>query len=107
MIRTGGESVTPGEVEAALARHPGVAEVAVVGVPDLQWGEIVCAVVVPAAGATPELADLQKHCERRLAPFKKPRRLELVAALPRTTATGQVQRALLVQRLAAPPPGRT
>jgi acyl-CoA synthetase (AMP-forming)/AMP-acid ligase II len=105
VIRTGGESVTPGEVEAALARHPGVAEVAVVGVPDLQWGEVVCAVVVPS-GSAPTLADLQRHCEGQLAPFKRPRRLELVTALPRTAATGQVQRALLVQRLVAPAPGR-
>ena len=101
VIRTGGESVTPGEVETALARHPGVAEVAVVGVPDAQWGEVVCAVVVPA-GAAPTLAELQRHCEDSLAPFKRPRRLELVTALPRTAATGQVQRALLVQQLAAP-----
>jgi acyl-CoA synthetase (AMP-forming)/AMP-acid ligase II len=105
VIRTGGESVTPGEVEAALARHPGIAEVAVVGVPDLQWGELVCAVVVPSEGAAPTLAELQRHCEGRLAPHKKPRRLELVGALPRTAATGQVQRALLVQRLVATPAG--
>jgi acyl-CoA synthetase (AMP-forming)/AMP-acid ligase II len=102
VIRTGGESVTPGEVEAALAAHPRVAEVAVVGVPDPEWGEIVCAVVVPAGGATPSLAELQRHCEGRLAPYKRPRRLELADALPRTAATGQVQRALLVQRLLAP-----
>jgi acyl-CoA synthetase (AMP-forming)/AMP-acid ligase II len=106
VIRTGGESVTPAEVESVLARHPSVAEVAVVGVPDVQWGEVVCAVVVAAGAEAPTLADLQKHCEGRLAPFKKPRRLELVDALPRTGATGQVQRALLVQRLAAVPAGR-
>jgi len=103
VIRTGGEGVAPVEVEAVLAGHPGVAEVAVVGVPDAQWGEIVCAVVVPVPDALPTLADLQTHCEGRLAGFKKPRRLELVPELPRTLATGQVQRALLVQRLLAPP----
>jgi fatty-acyl-CoA synthase len=99
VIRTGGESVAPAEVEAILAGHPSVAEVAVVGIPDLQWGEIVCAVVVPAAGATPTLPDLQKHCEGQIAGFKKPRRLELAESLPRTPATGQVQRTLLVQRI--------
>ena len=52
-----------------------------------------------APGATPELADLQKHCESRLAAFKKPRRLEIVDALPRTVATGQVQRMLLVEQI--------
>jgi fatty-acyl-CoA synthase len=100
VIRTGGESVAPAEVEAALADHPAIAEVAVIGIPDAQWGEIVCAVVVPARGAAPSLPDLQKHAEGRIAGFKKPRRLELVDALPRTPATGQVQRALLVQRIA-------
>jgi acyl-CoA synthetase (AMP-forming)/AMP-acid ligase II len=104
LIRSGGESIAPAEVEAVLARHPGVAEIAVVGVPDAQWGEVVCAVVVPRAGASLELADLQKRCDGVLAPFKKPRRLALVEALPRTAATGQVQRALLAQRLAATPP---
>src|SRR5262245_17640578 len=107
VIRTGGESVAPSEVEAVLATHPAAAEVAVVGIPDPQWGEIVCAVVRPAPGATPTLPDLQKHCEGRLAGIKKPRRLELADALPRTPATGQVQRTLLVQRIAsrsAPPP---
>jgi acyl-CoA synthetase (AMP-forming)/AMP-acid ligase II len=99
VIRTGGESVSPGEVEAVLALHPGVSDVTVVGVPDVQWGAIVCAVVVAASGASLTLADLQKHCDGRLAPFKRPRRLDLVDALPRTPATGQVQRALLVQRL--------
>jgi acyl-CoA synthetase (AMP-forming)/AMP-acid ligase II len=103
VIRTGGESVAPAEIEAALATHPSVAEVAVVGVPDPQWGEIVCAVVVPAPGARPTLPDLQKHCEGRIAGFKKPRRLELADALPRTPATGQVQRTLLVQRIAVRP----
>jgi fatty-acyl-CoA synthase len=105
LIRTGGESVAPGEVEAVLARHPAVAEVAVVGVPDAQWGEVVCAVVVPRTGTTLQLADLQKQCDGVLAPFKKPRRLVVVDALPRTAATGQVQRALLAQRLLATPIG--
>jgi acyl-CoA synthetase (AMP-forming)/AMP-acid ligase II len=101
LIRSGGESVAPVEVEACLATHPDVAEVAVIGLPDRTWGELVCAVVVARPGATPTLEDLQRHCEGRLASFKKPRRLECVAALPRTAATGQVQRALLVERIAS------
>ena len=99
LIRTGGESVAPAEVEAVLAEHPQVAEVAVVGVPDPEWGELVCAIVVPASGAAPTLDALQRHCEGALAAFKKPRRLECVAEIPRTAATGQVQRALIVQQL--------
>jgi fatty-acyl-CoA synthase len=99
LIRSGGESIAPAEVEACLTSHPDVAEVAVVGLPDATWGEIVCAVVVARPGAAPTLEALQRHCEGRLAGFKKPRRLERVAALPRTAATGQVQRALLVERI--------
>ena len=101
VIRSGGESVAPAEVEAALADAPGVQELAVVGIPDAQWGELVCAVVVPTPGGRPSLDALRAHCEGRLAGFKRPRRLELVEALPRTAATGQVQRALLVERIAS------
>ena len=86
-----------------LADHPGVAEVAVLGLPDARWGELVCAVVVPKPGAHPTLAELQRHCEGRLAAFKKPRRLEEVETLPRTAATGQVQRALLIEQIATRP----
>jgi fatty-acyl-CoA synthase len=99
VIRTGGETVGPGEVEAVLAEHPGVAEVAVVGVPDPQWGELVCAVVVAAPGASVDVDGLRAHCDGRLAGFKQPRRVALAEALPRTPATGQVQRTLLVERL--------
>src|SRR5205823_4763197 len=99
VIRTGGETVAPVEVEAVIAGHPAVAEVAVVGIPDPEWGEVVCAVVVPAMDATVDLAGVRAHCEGRLARHKHPRRLELAARLPRTSATGQVQRALLVERI--------
>lgn len=101
LIRSGGESVAPAEVEAALAEAPGVAEVCVVGVPDVEWGEIVCAVIVEEPDARVSLSDLQRHCEGRIAGFKKPRRLGRVEALPRTAATGQVQRTLLVEQLQA------
>jgi acyl-CoA synthetase (AMP-forming)/AMP-acid ligase II len=103
VIRTGGESVVPSEVEAVLAGLPGAAEVAIVGLPDETWGEIVCAVVVPDGGAgSPSLADARRWCEGRLASHKHPRQLRLVDALPRTPATGQLQRRLLVQSLAGP-----
>lgn len=101
VIRSGGETIAPPDVEAVLADHPRVAEVAVVGVPDAQWGEIVTAVVVaPAGTAPPALADLRAHCDGRLAAYKHPRRIVVVDALPRTAATGQVQRALIVERIA-------
>ncbi|MGH9050127.1 MAG: class I adenylate-forming enzyme family protein [Acidimicrobiia bacterium] len=102
VIRTGGETVAPSEVEDALADHPGVAEVAVVGLPDPEWGELVCAVVVlttEAATGTVDVEALRSHCDGRLARFKQPRRVAVVDALPRTPATGQVQRTLLVERL--------
>jgi acyl-CoA synthetase (AMP-forming)/AMP-acid ligase II len=99
VIRSGGETIAPVEVEAAIAQLPAVAEVAVVGIPDPEWGEVVCAVVVAAPEATVDLAQVRAHCEGRLARHKHPRRLELAASLPRTPATGQVQRALLVERI--------
>jgi acyl-CoA synthetase (AMP-forming)/AMP-acid ligase II len=100
VIRTGGETVSPLEVEQVLAMHPQVADVAVVGLPDTQWGEVVCAVVVPPAGAAPpELDELQTHCAGHLARFKHPRRLVVVDSLPRTASTNQVQRRLLAERL--------
>jgi acyl-CoA synthetase (AMP-forming)/AMP-acid ligase II len=99
VIRTGGETVSPSEVEAVLARHPALRDVAVVGVADPSWGEIVCAVVVLAPGAAPpSLEDLRGLCERSLAPFKHPRRLEITEAIPRTASTLQVQRRLLAER---------
>ena len=98
VIRTGGETVAPAEVETVLADHPGVVDVAVIGLPDARWGEVVCAVVVAADAAAPTLDSLREHCGDRLARFKHPRRLELVDEIPRTPATRQVQRRLLVER---------
>jgi acyl-CoA synthetase (AMP-forming)/AMP-acid ligase II len=98
IIRTGGESVVPLEVETVLADHPLVQDVAVVGLPDAQWGEVVCAVVV-TGGEAPTLEDLVAHCDGRLAKFKRPRRLAVVDAIPRTPATNQIQRRLLVEEL--------
>lgn len=101
VMRSGGETVAPSEVESALATHPDIAEVAVVGLPDTEWGEVITAVVVVRAGAAmPTLDALREHCGDRLARFKQPRRLEQVDALPRTAATGQIQRTLIVERLA-------
>jgi acyl-CoA synthetase (AMP-forming)/AMP-acid ligase II len=102
VIRSGGETIAPVEVEQALADHPALAEVAVVGVPDAQWGEVVTACVVLAAGAeAPDVDDLRAWCGDRLASFKHPRRIVVVEALPRTPATGQVQRTLMVERIVA------
>ena len=91
--------MAPVEVEAALAGYPGVAEVAIVGIPDPQWGEVVCAVVVLHEGAAvPSVEGLRSHIGERLAAYKHPRRVVVVDVLPRTSATGQVQRAKLAQQ---------
>ena len=100
VIRTGGEAVAPAEVESVLATHSSVADVAVLGLPDDQWGEVVCAVVVPRLdGAPPQLDELRGHCSGVLASYKHPRRLVLVGEIPRTPATGQIQRRLLLERV--------
>jgi fatty-acyl-CoA synthase len=94
---SGGENVAPAEVERALAAHPAVAEAAVVGVPDERWGETGAAFVVAAAGATVDPAQLRAYAAERLAPFKVPRTVAVVDALPRT-ALGKVQRTALRER---------
>ncbi len=102
LIRSAGEWVAPPEIESVLASHPAVADVAVVGIPDATWGEVVCAVVVARAGhTTPTLEELRAHCAPHLASYKHPRRLEIVDAFPRTAATGQIQRTLIVERIVA------
>lgn len=99
VLRTGGESVSPAEVEAVLRDVPGIEDVALVGLPDPHWGDLLCAAVVAKPGVTITLAALQAFCEGRLAGFKKPRRIAHLAALPRTTATNQIQRTLLVEQI--------
>ncbi|MFM8408865.1 MAG: class I adenylate-forming enzyme family protein [Alphaproteobacteria bacterium] len=82
MIIRGGNNVIPSEVEAALASHPGVREVAVVGRPDAYLGEEVVAVVVPAEGASPTPEELRDWAAARVASIKVPREYALVAELP-------------------------
>ncbi len=89
MIITGGENVYCPEVERVLAEHPGLADVAVIGIPDELWGESVKAVVVAAPDATVDEADVIAFCRERLAHFKCPRSVDVVDALPRN-ATGKI-----------------
>jgi fatty-acyl-CoA synthase len=98
MIVSGGENIFPVEIENALAEHPEVAQVAVVGVPDHRWGEAAVAVVVPGAPGTPDPAALEAFLRDRLAAFKVPRRWVFVDELPRT-ASGKVQKHVLREQL--------
>jgi len=92
LIITGGLNVYPREVEDVLLEHPAVGEVAVAGLPDAEWGEVVAAWVVPSsAGAPPSADELAGFASERLARFKCPRRVVVVDALPRN-ALGKVLR---------------
>jgi O-succinylbenzoic acid--CoA ligase len=95
-IVTGGENVAPAEVEAVLEAHPAVAEAAVLGRPDAEWGEAVVALVRLRDGAPATPLDLLAHCQDRLARFKVPKDIQLVEeALPRTPSGKLVRRELV------------
>ena len=96
LIISGGENIHPAEVESALSEHPSVAECAVFGVPDPEWGEAVAAAIVVAPGCTLSEPELRAHLAGRIARFKHPRRWLWLSSLPKT-ALGKVQRALLAQ----------
>ena len=89
LVIRGGMNIAPAELEGLIGAHPAVADVAVVGVPDPDWGEALVAFVVPRAGAAPTAEALIAHCRAGLADYKRPRRVELVAELPRNP-TGKV-----------------
>ena len=92
LIVVSGFNVFPGEVEAVLVAHPGIAEAAVVGIPHAATGEAVKAVVVAASGAVLDEAQIVAHCEGLLARYKCPSVVEVVAELPRGSAIGKVRR---------------
>ncbi|MGW4487548.1 long-chain-fatty-acid--CoA ligase [Amycolatopsis sp. NPDC004368] len=89
MIITGGENVYSPEVERVVAEFPGVAEVAVIGVPDEKWGEQVKAVIAPVPGEVLDVDKLMEFCRERLAHFKCPGSVDVLEALPRN-ATGKI-----------------
>jgi 2-aminobenzoate-CoA ligase len=111
MIISSGYNIAGPEVEEAVMAHPAVAECAVVGVPDEARGQVVKAFVVPAAGVVADDAlvhELQDFVKQRIAPYKYPRVVAFLDALPRTS-TGKVQRFVLRDRVASEPaePGAT
>lgn len=89
MIISGGENVSPAEVENAIFGHPGVAEVAVIGVPDPKWGEAVKAIVVKAPGHDPAPQEIIAWARGRIAGYKTPKTVSFIAALPRN-ASGKI-----------------
>ncbi|MCW2535404.1 MAG: Acyl-CoA synthetase (AMP-forming)/AMP-acid ligase [Modestobacter sp.] len=91
VIITGGENVSSIEVEDAVFSHPAVAEVAVIGVPDEKWGEMVTALVVLAPGTSATEAEIIAHCRAQIATYKAPKRVEFRDGIPRT-ATGKIQK---------------
>jgi long-chain acyl-CoA synthetase len=100
LIISGGSNIYPREVEEVLLTAPGVAEVAVVGAPDPEWGEIVVAFVVPQAGASAALdaAVLDAFCLEHMARFKRPKRYVIVEALPKNNY-GKVLKTVLRERV--------
>lgn len=95
MIVTGGENVYSGEVEAVMYGHPAVREVAVFGIPDAQWGELVIACVVLKPDATLAADDLIAYCRRNLASYKLPKRVEFSETdLPKSTSGKVLKRTL-------------
>jgi acyl-CoA synthetase (AMP-forming)/AMP-acid ligase II len=103
MIIRGGENIAPAEIEHVLLSHPAVRDAVCFGVPDDKYGELVGAAVTLTAAA--EITDLIAYCRERLAAFKVPSRIDVLAEIPRT-ATGKIQRRrvgeVVLQRRAAP-----
>jgi acyl-CoA synthetase (AMP-forming)/AMP-acid ligase II len=83
MIIRGGENIAPAEIETVLMSHPAVDECAVIGVPSVEWGQIVKAFVVVRKGGKATQSELEDFCRSRLASFKRPERIEFIDALPK------------------------
>ena len=98
MIITGGENVYPAEVESALYEHDDINEVAIFGLPDEKWGEVVVAAIAMKEGKSLELADLRSFASQSLAKYKIPTVLHIVDELPRNPA-GKVQKFILRDEL--------
>ena len=98
MIISGGENIHPAEIENLATTWPGVAEAAVVGLPDARWGEVPVLVLVAQPGVPIDLDGLRAEFDRCLARFKHPRRIVVADTLPRT-ALGKVQKAVLCRSL--------
>ncbi len=103
MYISGGENVYPAEVESVLHQLAAVAEAAVIGIPNEQWGEVGMAIVAIKPGHTLTPAEIHEHCQVNLARFKCPRLIEFVDALPRN-ATGKIHKPTLRKNFSTPKP---
>ena len=99
LILSGGANVYPAEVESALADHPAIADVVVIGLPDPEWGQRVHAIIAPTdADAPPTDADVIAYAKQRLAAYKVPKTVEIVTEIPRTAATKVSRSGLVAER---------
>ena len=98
MVKSGGISIYPLEIEGVLYKHPEVVEAAVIGVPDPQWGEAVKAVVVPKQGSTVSGEALMQFCKEQLAAYKVPKSVDMVSSLPHTEI-GKINKVKLKERI--------
>jgi len=94
MIVSGGENIYPAEIESAIFGHPAVADVAVIGVPDPQWGEAVKAIVVKKPGADVTVKELIDYARERIAGYKVPRTVDFAETLPRNPSGKILKREL-------------
>jgi len=99
LIITGGANVYPAEVESALADHPAIADVVVIGLADPEWGRRVHAIIAPRDPAQPpSAADVIAYAKERLAPYKVPKTVEVIDEIPRSAATKVNRSALVAER---------
>ena len=96
-IKRGGEMIAPEEVEQIIMSHPGVDEAAIIGIPDIEWGERVRAIVVKKLGMEVSMEDVIEHCRPRMAGFKRPEDVVFVAELPRNPMGKVLKRELREQ----------
>jgi acyl-CoA synthetase (AMP-forming)/AMP-acid ligase II len=99
IVKSGGENVSSLRVESVLIQHPDVAQVAVIGVPDERWGEMVTAVLVARPGAEPDDEEIIAFCRQRLAGYETPKRVIVVAEMPETVG-GKILKYRLREQIA-------